>query len=334
MTFTLASPRTLQYPDSRISAARSAGAFRLGAIALVLGALSMTAACGGGGGGDSSGGTDAGSTGATTSSVGTAAPGTSAMPTNVAYSCDFSTSLQDCGLGEHAKVPGRATLVTVGGVNAVRLHTEPGDNNVNGSGSHERNDLILNQSRADGYEGKVHWWAHSVLFPDDYVDPPESTLSTWNFGLVADFHDTSDAGGQASFQVMAMPRTAISSDRATGLNFQINSGNQFSPTQHTAYIGPVVRNVWYNFVYHVKWTSGPDGFFDAWVDGAQKMSYRGPTLYAGQGCYFKLANYHSAFARPSSVIHARVVRGSTAGAVSAGSLEGIPHLRQASRSGR
>lgn len=140
------------------------------------------------------------------------------------------------------------------------------------------------------------------------MDPPESTLSTWNFGLVADFHDTSDAGGQANYQVMAMPRTAISSDRATGLNFQINSGNQFSPTQHNAHIGPVERNVWYNFVYHVKWTHGSDGYFNAWVNGEQKMSYRGPTLYTNQGVYRKLANYHTALGKPSSVIHARVIR--------------------------
>jgi hypothetical protein len=333
MTFTLASPRISQYPNSRTPAARRAGALRLGAIALLLGALSMTAACGGGGGGDSSGETDASSTGATTTSGGgtTPAPG---MPSNVAYSCDFSSGWQNCQLGEQAKVAGRATLVTVGGVNAVRLHTEPGDNNVAGSGSNERNDLSSSQATTDGYEGREHWWAHSILFPNDYVDPPESTASSWNWGALGGFHNTTDGAGQGNLTLMAMPATAISPDRPTGLSFQVAYGNQFNPTVHKAPIGPVVRNQWYNFVYHVKWTSGPDGFFDAWVNGVQKMSYRGPTLYAGQGCYFKLANYHSAFGKPSSVIHARVARGTTPGAVSAGPLEGILHLRQESRSGR
>jgi hypothetical protein len=206
-------------------------------------------------------------------------------------------------------------MVNVAGVNAVRLHTEPGDNNVNGSGTHERNDLILNQSLTDGYEGKEQWWAHSVLFPDDYVDPPESTLSNWHFGLVADFHNTSDLpfGGQANFQVMAMPRTAISSDRPTGLNFQISYGAdvQGGEQKRIWHIGPVVRNVWDNFVYRVKWTSGSDGYFDAWVNGVQMMAHRGPTLYPGQGVYLKLANYHSAFGQPSSGIHARVIRSDT-----------------------
>jgi hypothetical protein len=84
-----------------------------------------------------------------------------------------------------------------------------------------------------------------------------------------------------------------------------------------------VKNVWYHFVYHVKWSSQADGFFDAWVNGARKMAYRGPTLYPDQGCYLKLANYHAAFGKPTSVIHARVIRGVTARAVSAGPLEGI-----------
>jgi hypothetical protein len=117
---------------------------------------------------------------------------------------------------------------------------------------------------------------------------------------------------------MAMPATGIDADRPTGLSFQIAYGVQSSPTTVRYPIGPVVRNQWYNFVYHVKWSSGPDGFFDAWVNGVQKMSYRGPTLYPGQGVYLKLANYHTAFGQPSSVVHARVIRSVEPLSVSAG----------------
>jgi hypothetical protein len=309
MLSNLALRLTPQSLETRFPATRMASAVRLAAIALLAGSLSMVTACGSGGAGESDAAIDAGVTGTAQSSGGTATPGTSGIPSGVAFSCDFSSGWEQCGFFEQSKnfLP-RASLVTVAGVNAVQLRTEPGDNNVTGSGNFERNDLTSSQATTDGYEGKVHWWAHSVLFPDDYVDPPESTLSTWNAGLVADFHDTSNAGGQASFQITAMPRTAISPDRPTGLNFQINHGNQFSPTQHNAHIGPVVRNQWYNFVYHVKWTSGPDGFFDAWVNGEQKMSYRGPTLYTGQGVYWTLANYHSPHGQTSSIVHARVIR--------------------------
>ena len=260
------------------------------------------------------------------------APVASPDPSTVTFSCTFQNSPADCGFGEQALVAGRASLVnrtrdgtsgrialmtpTPVGTTGVRLHTEPGDSNVAGSGTAERDDLVLSQTATDCFEGREHWWGHSILFPTDYVDPPMSTAATWNWGVVFDFHNSSPGAGQANFQVMAMPATAISPDRPTGLMFQLAYGNQASPTLVTANVGPVVRNSWYDFVYHVKWSSGSDGFFDAWVNGVKKMAYVGPTIYAGQGCYLKLADYHSAFGLPSSVIHDRIVRGTTSAAVS------------------
>ena len=73
-------------------------------------------------------------------------------------------------------------------------------------------------------------------------------------------------------------------------------GNQYS---YGAVIGPLVRNVWYDFVYHVKWSWNSDGFFKAWVNGVQKLDHHGPTLYQDYGVYLKLANYHSAFGQSS-----------------------------------
>jgi hypothetical protein len=241
----------------------------------------------------------------------------------VIFSCLFRGTPKDCGFREQSKVSGRASRVHIAGMNGVRLHTRPGDSNVSGSGGAERNDLALSQQASDCYPGREHWWAHSILFPDDYVDPPISTTTSWNWGALGGFHNTTNGSGQGNLTLLAMPATAISPDRPTGLSFQIAWGNQADSTIYQAPIGPIVRNQWYHFVYHVRWSSQTDGFFDAWVNGEKKMSYRGPTLYPGQGCYFKLANYHSAFGKPSSVIHARVIRGLTARAVSSGPLEGI-----------
>lgn len=244
-------------------------------------------------------------------------------PAAVKFSCDFQRSWSECGFGEQSKVAGRASLVNFAGTSGVRLHTRPGDSNVAGSGDAERNDLTLSQAATDCYEGREQWWAHSMLFPDDYVDPPMSTESTWNWGVVFDFHNSSPGAGQANFQINAWPATALFSDRPTGLGFQVAHGNQKKPTVHREPIGPVVRNLWHDFVYHIKWSSTADGFITAWVNGAKKMEYRGPTLYAGQGCYLKLANYHTAFGKPSSVIHGRVIRGTSAAAVARTPLEGV-----------
>jgi hypothetical protein len=283
--------------------------------------VSLTAACGSGGSGDSTAEADADALRRSSRPAPTPAPSPTPgdpAPSTAAFFCSFASPWQDCGFIEQAKVAGRASLVTVAGVTAVRLHTEPGDDNVAGSGSSERNDLTTSQATTDGYEGKEHWWAHSILFPNDYVDPPESTETSWNFGALGGFHNTTNGGGQGNLTLTAMPATAINSSRPTGMSFQIAYGSQTNPTTFVAPIGPIVRNQWYNFVYHVKWTSGPDGFFDAWVNGVQKMAYRGPTLYPGQGVYLKLANYHTAFGQPSSVIHSRVIRSATPLPVSGG----------------
>jgi hypothetical protein len=231
---------------------------------------------------------------------------------SVQFSCSFESSPTDCGFREQAKTSGRATLVNIAraGSKAVRLHTEPGDSNVSGSGSRERNDLTLTQSLSDCSEGKTQWWAHSVLFPSDFVVPQDG-------GLAFDFHHTGSSG-QANFHLRM---------RTDGLSFEGGGGasvatQTMGPGRFYAAIGPIVRNQWYDMVYHVKWSSGSDGFFYAWVNGVQKLAHRGPTLYSGMGCYLKLANYHSPTAA-SSIIHDRVIRGSSASAVALTPLQGV-----------
>jgi hypothetical protein len=226
------------------------------------------------------------------------------------FFCTFQNSPGECGFGIQARSNTRVAIVSGGrdGSTAVRLRTEPGDNNVFGSGSSERVDLSLSQGSTDCSQGKEAWWAHSVLFPDDYVP------ATSGFGVVMDFHHTGPSG-QANFHV--------DSSRWDGqLHFRGYGGSQ-DQNHYETVIGPVVKNQWYDFVYHVRWSSGSDGFMRAWVNGVKKLDHRGPTIYAGQGCYLKLANYHSPFGQASSVIHDRVIRGTTWQAVSLTPLEGV-----------
>ncbi|OGG57073.1 MAG: hypothetical protein A3F84_04570 [Candidatus Handelsmanbacteria bacterium RIFCSPLOWO2_12_FULL_64_10] len=237
-------------------------------------------------------------------------------PATVQFFCTFATLPTDCGFEEQGKVAGRATTVDIGrdGGTAVRLHTEPGDDNVVGSGAMERNDLWLSETESDIFEGREQWWAHSILFPDDFAVP------TWHMYVVFDFHNSGN--GQANFHVNFENGVLI---------FRGYGGQNVNDGLYKATIGTIQKNVWYDFVYHVKWSSGPDGYFDAWVNGVKKLSHRGPTLYAGQRAYLKLANYHVPVCNPypgctgpaSSVIHDRVVRGTTPQSVSLGLLEGV-----------
>jgi len=225
---------------------------------------------------------------------------------NVLWQWD-ATSIAPFGI--QAKNPSRVTLVQAGGYPAVRLLTLPGDNNLYGSGAMERCDLRLPNDLTDATEGKEHRWSHHLRFPGDYMELPSSQAGgSWNTGLVMCFHNTADQGGQANAQLQAMPATAISPDRPTGLHFQVSGGDPAAPTVGQYPVGPIVRNRWLAFAYHVRWSSGSGGFIDGWLDGVQFMAHKGPTLYAGQGAYLKLANYHTAHGKPSAVLHGPTTR--------------------------
>jgi hypothetical protein len=148
------------------------------------------------------------------------------------------------------------------------------------------------------------------MFPGGYVIPLADAL-VWNWGVVFDFHHTGLNGGQANFEIVSLP---------TGLELWVAGGptpvnSPRDPGFHSVPIGTVQFDVWYDFVYHVLWSSGSDGYFQAWLNGRQVMNYSGPTLYTGESCYLKLANYHTPLGLPVSVIHSRVVRGATQAAV-------------------
>ena len=237
-----------------------------------------------------------------------------ATPGTPEFESDFTTNWTDDGFSEQAKVPGsRATCVTVDGKECVRLHTEVGDTDVAGSGTAERNDLTTSQAWTDGYAGVEQWWEHSIWFPDDFVQPPESDETippgVWHWCAPFGFHQTGDAM-QSNFHMIVYPATATSGDRPTGLHLEYAYGDPEAPTIVRVPIqeGAITKNMWYRFVYHIKWASDGTGILQAWVNETQYIDYSGPTLYSGQGVYFKLGNYHSAMGSASSIIHTGVIR--------------------------
>ncbi len=272
---------------------------------------------------DSSSGSSSGSSG---SVLGTSTPSQPVNPPptpndQVLFSCDFTNSPTDCGFAEQYKgkpaTPGRATIATVGRTDstAVRLHTEPGDSNVNGSGSWERNDLTLGAQNEYCNAGQEEWWAHSVLFPDEYVFPPGPPA-----GVLLDFHHQGSRG-QANLELQTIPGTGLRLEGYGGEEINGGRHNYIIADPYGAPKGEITKNKWYDFVYHIKWAPNSDGFMEAWLNGKKIATFNGPTLYKGMGCYLKLANYHAAFGKPSSVIHDRIIRGTSANAVSLTPLE-------------
>ncbi len=233
---------------------------------------------------------------------------TAARPADgVSWACDFEGTY--CGMDEQSKIEParRSTFVSVArhGKKAIMLTTLPGDDQVHGAGDWERDDLELPPSAKYCNEGQEEWWAYSVRFPADYVVPKGG-------GVVMDFHHDA-SGGQPNFTLMS---------RTAGLHLHGFYGDVKHPGEYRAELGPIRRNTWYDFVYHVKWSSKDDGFISVWMDGRKVLVHHGPTLYHGISCYLKLANYHDPTGSPSSIIFDRVIRGTSARAVSRTRLEG------------
>jgi len=221
------------------------------------------------------------------------------------FSCSFAHSWTSCGFAAQATSPDRISEVEAAGVRGVRLETRPGDEGIAGSGGAERTDLALSPEETGCAQGVEQWWSHSLLFPHDYALPVATRADPWPWGVVFDFHHTG-LEGQANFQIQVAGKPPELELAISGGPVESNGGPG-SSTRRFA-VGPVVKGHWYDFVYHVRWSSGGDGFFDAWVDGRRVVAYRGATLYAGQGCYLKLANYHTPVGQPVAVVHARLRR--------------------------
>ncbi|HYL72181.1 MAG TPA: heparin lyase I family protein [Candidatus Dormibacteraeota bacterium] len=240
-------------------------------------------------------------------------------PAPVPFSCSFAGPWSSCGFAAQARSTDRITGVEVAGMHGVRLETLPGDEHIAGSGRAERTDLALSQEQTGCSQGAEQWWTHALFFPDDYSPPQATAADSWPWGVVFDFHQTGSEG-QANFEIDVVGKPPELQFSISG-GPVVSSGTPGSPTRHFP-IGPIIKNHWYRFVYHVRWSAQSDGFFDAWVDGRRVLDYRGATLYAGQGCYLKLANYHTPVGRAVAVVHAQLARAATRETLGLASLKG------------
>lgn len=203
------------------------------------------------------------------------------------------------------------------------LHTEPGDLVAVGGhrcdlglampGSLPGQSWQLEQSTAAGaIEGQERWYSHSVLFVNPGFNPPKA-VGAW--AVYMDFHGHA-AGWPQPLQLQMTT--------ADGFGF-LGGGGDGGSVRWTKAISPSPQlNVWYEFVYNIKWTSNADGFIHIWMNG--KLLHKQdnqPTLWTSDSAYLKLANYHSDDGVPNTVCHRRIRIGRSAKSVALGSLEGV-----------
>jgi MYXO-CTERM domain-containing protein len=149
---------------------------------------------------------------------------------------------------------------------ALKATVQQGDDPINSSGN--RNELVYQGREKEGSEYYYRW---KVMFAEDFP-----SVKTWQ--LFTQWHHDGCCGSPpVEFFVY-------------GEEIRLTLNDSVTP-----WTTKLVRGVWHEFIFHVKWSPDPKvGFVELWHNGQLALPKRNiGTMYAGDGIYLKLGLYRS-----------------------------------------
>lgn len=174
---------------------------------------------------------------------------------------------------------------------AVRITLAPGDR----AASKERAELKIADKtieRVHGIHGQDIWYGWSLFIPVEYADPPAGhwqILGQWH-------HRPIQAAPGERPRLKGPPPLAVYLSSDQGRDHLLLIGQE-TPDARPRRLGmrPVSRGEWIDLVFHIRCSTGSNGFVQAWLDGRPftegKMA--GPTLYSPDSNYLRLGLYRS-----------------------------------------
>jgi polysaccharide lyase-like protein len=159
---------------------------------------------------------------------------------------------------------------------ALKATVKQGDNPIGASGN--RNELVYMTQEAEGSEYYYRW---KVMFAADYPSARAWQLFTqWH-------HDGSNGSPPVEFYVY-------------GEEIRLRVDDSVD-----VWSAPLVRSVWHEFVFHVKWSPDPNvGFVELWHNRERVVPRRNvPTMFPGMRNYLKLGLYRSDTIAPVGVVY-------------------------------
>ena len=161
------------------------------------------------------------------------------------------------------------------------------------------------KQRGVALKGSEYWYGFSVYLPNDWVEDTASEI-------VAQWHDIPDVWFGETWR---RPPFSLS---INGKNWRI--GNAWDPKIVTdknnvagsemLWSGPFEREVWTDWVFHVKWSHQSDGLIEVWKNGTKIVTKHGRITYNDLLVpYFKLGPYKYPWKndKPASVTNKRVI---------------------------
>jgi hypothetical protein len=153
--------------------------------------------------------------------------------------------------------------------------------------------------------GRDVWYSFSTLIPEDFPIVEKSTVIT-------QWHASEDPGEDVA------GRSPVLAHRYGGGTFVVdiryssrklqraNDGERRVLYEQKTF----PKGVWHDFLYRIRWSHGPDGLVEGWLDGKPIIDYKGPVGYNDRdGPYFKFGLYHHDGAGPFVIYHDDYRRG-------------------------
>lgn len=178
---------------------------------------------------------------------------------------------------------------------AARFVVRPGDDPINATG--ERAEVMAFTNEA---EGTNSWWAWSTRFPQGFRPNPGSR---WN--VFTQWHQLGDLFCPPPVQFVV-----DSTGRRARIVLLVRGGSVNPLTcnndpERRFVLAPLRRGRWYDFRFHVRWSSDPRvGLVAVWLNG-RRVVRRTPlaTLYPGTPVYVKQGFYRAESGLSTVVFH-------------------------------
>jgi Polysaccharide lyase len=177
---------------------------------------------------------------------------------------------------------------------AARFVVRPGDNPLP-TATGERAEVFASTNEQEGTES---WWAWSTYFPTDF----RPRYGTWN--VFTQWHQT----GHTCPSPMAFEVNNYGSRPKIRLHLY---GGRLQVTgckaeyAHMWDFARLLKNRWYNFRFHVKWSARKSiGFVQLWLNGRLVIpKTHVPTLYKGQGVVVRQGFYRGPDSKTTVIYH-------------------------------
>jgi hypothetical protein len=152
-----------------------------------------------------------------------------------------------------------------------------------------------------GWMGAEYWYAFSIFLPPDWtVDQVPVTLAQWHSVPDVWF---GEAGVPPPFKLIAQEGQWLLANMWDSKRVSRTRFTEHAPEGGTLVpIGPLDTGRWTDWVFHIKWSSGPDGLLEAWKTERLVFHQKGPNTYNDAFApYFKLGIYVPQWANQPSL---------------------------------